>query len=87
MHLHWTYPTATHMQPMKLMVLGNKFVPLHSVAKYTGANTMLRMGEILVKRDFSGIADAILQLRTDFRLSWFRYSGCSEVCDCARNVF
>ena len=64
------------MQPTNLMMVGNKFAPLHSVAKYiriyctyttvTGANTMLAMGEILVKRDFSGVADAIPQLRIDF---------------------
>lgn len=76
MHPCWTHHTATRMQSVKLMALGNKFVPLHSVAKYiwiystyttvTGANTVLAMGEILVKRDFSGIADAVPQLRTDF---------------------
>lgn len=65
------------MQPTKLTMFGNKFILLHSVAKYiwiystyaivTGANTMLAMGEILVKRHFSGIAEAIPQLRIDFR--------------------
>lgn len=76
-HLRWAYHSATHMQPTKLTMFGNKFILLHSVAKYiwiystyatvTGANTMLAMGEILVKRDFSGIAEAIPQLRIDFR--------------------
>lgn len=36
------------------------------ICTVTGANTMLGMGEILVKRDFSGIADAIPQPRRDF---------------------
>jgi len=74
--LCWAYHTATHMQPVKLVVFDNKFVPLRSVAKYiriysaytavTGANTVLAMGEVLVKEDFSGIADTIPQLRIDF---------------------
>lgn len=69
--------SATHMQPTKLTMLGNKFTLPRSAAEYiwiystyatmTGANTMLAMGEILVKRCFSGIAEAIPQLRIDFR--------------------
>ena len=74
-HLCWTYHTATHVQPTKLMRLGNNFILPHSVVKYiwlystyttvSGANTLLTMGEILVKRDFSGIADAVSRLRID----------------------
>lgn len=75
-HLCCTYHATTHMQPMKLMMLGNKVLPLHSGAKYkwiyrtyiavTGDNMVLTMGEILVKKDFSGTADATPQHRTDF---------------------
>lgn len=87
------------MQPMKLMMLGNKVLPLHSGAKYkwiyrtyiavTGDNMVLTMGEILVKKDFSGTADATPQRRTDFssRLVYVKQGIYSEVCDCDRNVF